>query len=58
MHLTYAQVLNMKEKFKEMIHGIPQFSYELLPWMCQRLIELNPRTIVEYQSDEDGHFVR
>ena len=58
MHLTYAQAWNMKEKSKEMICGIPQCSYKLLPWMCQHLIELNPSTIVEYQCYLYDHFVQ
>ena len=36
---------------------MPQFSFKLLSWMCQHFIELNPRTIVEYQCDPKGHFL-
>ena len=57
MHMSYAQAWNMKEKSKERIHGMPQFSYKLLPWMRQCLIELNPRTITEYRCDPEIHFL-
>ena len=55
--MSYVQ-WNMKEKSKERIHGMPKFSYKLLPWMCQRLIELNLGTIAEYLCDLEGHFVQ
>lgn len=35
LHLIYPQA--MKEKSKQSIHGCPQLSYKLLPWMCQHL---------------------
>ena len=50
--------MDMKEKSKEIIHGILQFSYKLLPWMCQHLIELDLKTIAEYRHNQDGHFVQ
>ena len=32
-------------------------SYAFLPWLCHRLREINPITIVEYTSHE-GHFMQ
>ena len=29
-----------------------------VPWLCTRLIETNPRTIVEYRCLDDGHFMQ
>lgn len=56
--MTYAQAWNMKEKSKERIHGLPKYSYKLLPWMCECLIELNHGMVSEYQCDPDGHFLQ
>ncbi|KAL6314467.1 hypothetical protein AAG906_025952 [Vitis piasezkii] len=58
MQLNYCQAWNLKEKAKEKIHGVPQCSYKLLPWLCTRLIETNPRTIAEYRCSDDGHFMQ
>ena len=58
MRLSYYQAWNLKEKAKERIHSVPQCSYELLPWLCIRLIETNPKMIVEYRCLDDGHFVQ
>ena len=58
MQLNYCQAWNLKEKAKEQIHGVPQCSYKLLPCLCTRLIETNPRMIVEYRCSDDGHFIQ
>ncbi|RVW94428.1 hypothetical protein CK203_035725 [Vitis vinifera] len=58
MQLNYCQAWNLKEKAKERIHGVPQCSYKLLPWLCTRLIETNPGTIAEYRCLDDGHFMQ
>ncbi|KAL6345415.1 hypothetical protein AAG906_015898 [Vitis piasezkii] len=58
MQLNYFQAWNLKEKAKERIHGVLQCSYKLLPWLCTRLIETNPRTIVEYRCSDDAHFMQ
>ncbi|KAL6347558.1 hypothetical protein AAG906_026083 [Vitis piasezkii] len=58
MELNYCQAWNLKEKAKERIHGVPQCSYKLLPWLCTRLIETNPGTIAEYRCSDDGHFMQ
>lgn len=48
----------MKEKSKEKIHGILQFSYKLLSWLCNFLLEINPGSIVEFRCDKDHHFLQ
>ena len=58
MQLNYFQPWNLKEKAKERIHGVPQCSYKLLPWLCTRFIETNPWTIAEYRCSDDGHFMQ
>ncbi|KAL6347439.1 hypothetical protein AAG906_025154 [Vitis piasezkii] len=57
VQLTYNQVWNLKEKAKERIYGAPRESYTFVPWLCHRLKEINPDTIVEYTFDE-GHFMQ
>ena len=41
---------------KERIYGIPKNYYKLLPWMCEKIVQTNPRTIVELTHSNDGHF--
>ena len=53
--LSYKQAWTYKEMAKERIYGLPENSYMLLPWLCQRLVDINPGTIAEY-SRQDGHF--
>ncbi|RVX17044.1 hypothetical protein CK203_003269 [Vitis vinifera] len=53
--LSYKQAWTYKEMAKERIYGLPENSYMLLPWLCQRLVDINPGTIVEY-SRQDGNF--
>ncbi|RVW28083.1 hypothetical protein CK203_105337 [Vitis vinifera] len=55
VQLTYNQAWHLKEKAKERLYGSPRASYVFLPWLCHRLREINPETIVEYTSHE-GHF--
>ena len=43
---------------RKKIHGIPQFSYKLLSRLCDRLVETNPRSIVEFRCDKDHHFLQ
>ena len=56
--LTYSQVWNMKERSKERIHGIPQFLYKLLSWLCDYLFETNLRPVAKFKCDEDRHFLQ
>ncbi|KAL6320887.1 hypothetical protein AAG906_010696 [Vitis piasezkii] len=53
--LSYKQAWTYKEMAKERIYGLPENSYMLLPWLCQRLVDINPGTIAEC-SRQDGHF--
>ena len=57
VQLTYNQAWHLKEKAKERIYGAPRESYTFVPWLCHRLREINPDTIVEYTSHE-GHFMQ
>ena len=40
---------------KERIYGLPENSYMLLSWLCQRLVDINPGTIAEC-TKQNGHF--
>ena len=56
MRLSYSQAWQLKEKTKERIYGLPKNYYKLLPWICQRLLQTNPRTIMEVTHSYDDHF--
>ena len=47
MRLTYVQVWQIKEKAKERIYGQLKNYYKLLPWMCDRIKQCNPGSVVE-----------
>ena len=46
----------MKEKAKEQIYDLPKNYNKLLSWMCERVIQTNPGTIVELKHSSDGNF--
>ena len=41
---------------KEQINGIPKYYYKLLPWMCERIFQTNPSSVVELTHSSDGNF--
>ena len=57
VELTYNQACHLKEKAKDHIYGVSRDSYMFLPWLCHRLKEINPKTIVEYVSRESLHAI-
>ncbi|XP_058185766.1 uncharacterized protein LOC131302991 [Rhododendron vialii] len=54
--LTYSQGWRTRERARELISGPVSMTYHLVPWMCQRLIELIPNTNAVWTSSEDGKF--
>ena len=56
MRLTYCQVWKIKEKAKKRIYGQPNNYYKLLRWMCERIVQSNPGSVVELTYSSDGHF--
>ena len=56
MRLSYCQAWHLKEKAKERIYGLPKIYYKLLPWMCERIVQTNPGTIIELMHSSDGRF--
>ena len=56
MRLTYCRAWKIKEKAKERIYGQPKNYYKLLPWMCERIVQSNPRSVVVLTYSSDGNF--
>ncbi|XP_028753678.1 uncharacterized protein LOC114713242 [Neltuma alba] len=50
VRLTYCQAYRAKEKAMEEIHGKPEQSYMLIPWLCERLKETDDKTVAEWAS--------
>ncbi|XP_054778459.1 uncharacterized protein LOC129286535 [Prosopis cineraria] len=56
--LTYSQAYRGKERAMEELHGAPEDSYKLIPWICQRLTEKDVRTIAKWTACRDNRFER
>ena len=56
MRLSYCHACKFKEKAKERVFRQPMDYYKLLPWMCDRIIQNNPGSIIELTYSGDGHF--
>ena len=56
MRLSYCQSWKIKEKAKERIYDLPWNYYKLLPWMCDRVVQMNPGSIVDLTYSSDDHF--
>ena len=52
---SYKQAWTYKEMAKERIYGLPKNSYILLPWLCHRLVDINPGMIIEC-TRQNEHF--
>ncbi|XP_054825662.1 uncharacterized protein LOC129323092 [Prosopis cineraria] len=48
LNLTYRQALRGKDRALEEIHGLPQQSYMLIPWLCEKLKETDLDTVVKW----------
>ena len=48
VQLTYKQAYRAKEKAKQELQGNPEHSYMLIPWICDRLKETDPKTVAEW----------
>nr|CAN75160.1 hypothetical protein VITISV_000559 [Vitis vinifera] len=53
--LSYKQAWTYKEMENERIYGLLENSYMLLPWLCQRLVDINSRTLAEC-TRQNWHF--
>ena len=56
MKLSYCQAWKIKENAKDKIYGLPWNYYKLLLWMCGRVVQMNPRSIVYLTYSSDCHF--
>lgn len=54
--LTKNQALAIKKKAKEVIHGKLENYFKVIPWLCNRLVELMPGTIAKWSCTEDNIF--
>ncbi|XP_028773768.1 uncharacterized protein LOC114730821 [Neltuma alba] len=58
VNLTYKQAYAAKEKALEEIQGRPEQSYMLIPWICQRLKDTDPKTVAEWVASHNNIFER
>ncbi|XP_028770193.1 uncharacterized protein LOC114727670 [Neltuma alba] len=58
LNVTYKQAYRAKEKAIEDIHGRPEHSYMLIPWICQRLKETDEKTVAEWVAGPNYRFER
>ncbi|XP_054816860.1 uncharacterized protein LOC129316459 [Prosopis cineraria] len=56
--LTYRQALRAKERALVEINGLPDQSYMLVPWLCNRLMETDADTIAKWVASENNRFER
>ncbi|XP_028799280.1 uncharacterized protein LOC114754657 [Neltuma alba] len=56
--LTYKQAYRAKQKALEDIHGRPDQSYMLIPWICERLKETNNKTVAKWVGNTNNTFER
>ncbi|XP_054817078.1 uncharacterized protein LOC129316709 [Prosopis cineraria] len=58
LNLTYRQALRGKDRALEEIHGLPQQSYMLIPWLCEKLKETDPDTVAKWVASKNYRFDR
>ncbi|XP_028804019.1 uncharacterized protein LOC114759092 [Neltuma alba] len=56
--LTYKQAYRVKQKALEDIHGRPDQSYILIPWICERLKETDNKTVAKWVGNTNNTFER
>ena len=56
LQLTYNQAWHLKEKAKEHIYGISKYYYNLLSWICKRIVQTNSSSVVKLTHSSDGNF--
>ncbi|XP_028798837.1 uncharacterized protein LOC114754226 [Neltuma alba] len=56
--LTYKQAYRAKEKALEDIHGRPDQTYMLIPWICDRLKETDDKTVAKWVAARNNRFER
>ncbi|XP_054808723.1 uncharacterized protein LOC129310838 [Prosopis cineraria] len=56
--LTYRQALRAKERALVEINRLPDQSYMLVPWLCNRLMETDADTVAKWVASENNRFER
>ncbi|KAF5942691.1 hypothetical protein HYC85_020333 [Camellia sinensis] len=56
IRLSYMQGWRAKEHAKACIRGPPSMTYNLIPWMCERLIQSIPNTRAFWTRTEESKF--
>ncbi|XP_054786991.1 uncharacterized protein LOC129293202 [Prosopis cineraria] len=56
--LSYRQAMRGKKRALEEMHGLPEHSFMLIPWMCERLMENDPNTVARWSASTDNRFER
>ncbi|XP_054778457.1 uncharacterized protein LOC129286532 [Prosopis cineraria] len=54
--LTYRQALRAKERALVEINRLPDQSYMLVPWLCNRLMETDTDTVAKWVASENNRF--
>ncbi|XP_054781992.1 uncharacterized protein LOC129289227 [Prosopis cineraria] len=54
--LTYRQALRAKERALVEINELPNQSYMLVPWLCNRLMEIDADTVAKWVAFENNRF--
>ncbi|CAM8922453.1 unnamed protein product [Rhodiola kirilowii] len=54
--LKYQQSFRAKQKAMIAINGKVEDTYKLIPWLCQRLMEMMPGTVAAWGSTDSNHF--
>ncbi|KAJ6355145.1 hypothetical protein OIU77_005690 [Salix suchowensis] len=58
MELNYSQVWRGIEDAKEQLQGSKKEAYNLLPWFCEKIVEVNPGSFVKLSIGDDCKFQR
>ncbi|KAJ6731853.1 POLYPROTEIN putative-RELATED [Salix purpurea] len=58
MELNYSQVWRGIEDAKEQLQGSKKEAYNLLPWFCEKIEEVNPGSFVKLSIGDDCKFQR
>ncbi|KAM7477236.1 hypothetical protein LguiB_024479 [Lonicera macranthoides] len=56
MELNYAQVWRGITDAKEELQGSYKDSYNHLPWLCEKIVETNPSSVVNLKTDDNRRF--
>ena len=56
LSLTYYQAWASKDKALANINGVPEDSYKLIPWICKRLVETDPKTVAKWTCSPNHQF--